>query len=248
MMTTAVLKQPGLRPAAKAEPKNFRAGPVPHGDDLIGTPRNLADYLTANSASIDRASDGRLDTDRVIRLCVRMIDDPRNAPLRRCTLRSFAAALFDCLALGIYPEPGRAYFIASGDRAAFLLGYQGMIELATRAGIFVKAYNVFKGDKFKWVAGSNERIVHLPNIEVRRCEETFLCSYCVSIADDGRPVYDVMLKSEIDAVRDRSGQFSEIWASDYLEMARKTVLRRAAKFFPAAAGWPGARTDGVLNS
>ena len=244
---TATLKCPVPRTAGDLCPKSHGGPAAPRGADPIGSPRNLADYLSAISPSLERASEGRLDTGRVIRLCARMIDDPRNAPLRRCTLRSFAAALFDCLALGIYPEPGRAYFIASGDRAVFLLGYQGMIELATRAGIFVKAYNVFKGDKFKWVAGSNERIVHLPNIEVRRCEETFLCSYCVSIAD-GRPVYDVMLKSEIDAVRDRSGQFSEIWASDYLEMARKTVLRRAAKFFPAAAGGPGARTDGALIS
>ena len=41
-----------------------------------------------------------------------------------------------------------------------------------------------------------------------------------------------MLKNEIDAVRDRAADFNRVWASDYLEMARKTVVRRAAKFWP----------------
>ena len=200
-------------------------------DELIATPRNLADYLSANAAALAHAAGGKVDADRVIRLCARLIENPRNADLRRCTLRSFAAALFDCLAMGIYPDTGRGYFIASGDRAVFLLGYQGMIELASKAGIFVKAYNVFKGDRFKWVAGGNERIVHLPNIEIRRSEETFLCSYCVSVVD-GHATFDVMLKNEIDAVRDRAGELNTVWATDYLEMARKTVVRRAAKFWP----------------
>ncbi|MBO7708027.1 MAG: recombinase RecT [Thermoguttaceae bacterium] len=200
-------------------------------DEVIATPRNLADYLSANAAALAHAAGGKVDADRVIHLCARLIENPRNADLRRCTLRSFAAALFDCLAMGIYPDTGRGYFIASGDRAVFLLGYQGMIELASKAGIFVKAYNVFKGDRFKWVAGGNERIVHLPNIEIRRSEETFLCSYCVSIVD-GHATFDVMLKNEIDAVRDRAGELNTVWSTDYLEMARKTVVRRAAKFWP----------------
>ena len=206
------------------------------GDEPVRTPKRLADYLTANADALSRAAGGQVDVGRAIRLCTRILEEPRGADLLRCTLRSFASAFCDSLATGIWPDAGRGYFVATGDRAVFLLGYHGMIELATKAGIFVKAYNVFKGDKFKWVAGGDERIVHLPNVEIRRSEENFLCSYCVSIID-GRHVYDVMLKSEIDAVRDRSGEFNDVWATDYLEMARKTVVRRASKYWPASRGW-----------
>jgi len=47
--------------------------------------------------------------------------------------------------------------------------------------------------------------------------------------------YDMMVKSEIDAIRKRSksGEFGP-WVSDYGEMARKTVIRRLFKYLPVS--------------
>jgi recombination protein RecT len=233
MTTTPIQNQTALsHPQFQVPPAGRYAwSGEPPEERRIKNPRNLADYLTANRTSLAQAAAGNVDPAKVIRLCARIVEDPRNSGLLHCTPRSFAVALIECLSLGIYPDMGRGYFVPSGDRVVFVLGYRGMIELAAKAGIFVRAYNVFKGDKFKWVAGTDERIIHLPNIEIRRVEETYLCSYCVSVVD-GRRTFDVMLKNEVDAVRDRAADFNRVWASDYLEMARKTVVRRAAKFWP----------------
>ena len=215
---------------------------------LIRNANNLSAYLTANRTTIEQAGAGKIDTDRVIKYCARLVESPKNRDLLHCTLRSFTLALCECLALGISPEMGRGCFIPADGEVSFVLGYQGMLELAARSGIHVRAHNVFKGDKFEWYAGADERIVHEPNIEIRRCEETFLCAYCVSTAG-GKPAYDVMLKNEIDAVRDRAGEFNMAWASDYLEMARKTVVRRASKFWPLSGAAPAgdfSSTDSTL--
>ena len=197
----------------------------------IRNANNLADYLTANRSTLVQAASGKIDPARVIKYCARLVENPKNRELLRCSLRSFALALCECLSLGITPEMGRGCFIPCDGEVTFVLGYQGMLELASRSGILVRAHNVFKGDKFEWYAGAEEKIIHRPNIDIRRCEETFLCSYCVSTVQ-GAQTYDVMLKNEIDAVRDRAGEFNMTWASDYLEMARKTVVRRASKFWP----------------
>lgn len=197
----------------------------------IENAENLTAYLTARSRQIAQACGGKLDPVKVIKLCGRLIDAPKNRLILRCTLESFYQALCECLTLGLMPLMGRGYFVPEGDRVLFLLGYQGMIELATKSGIFVKAFNVFKGDRFKWAAGANERILHYPNIEVPRTRENFLCSYCVS-KFDGLITFDVMLKEEIDRIREKSGYICLAWDTDYLEMARKTVVRRASKFWP----------------
>ena len=226
---SAAVEMPGMTGRSAGASLETIASP------LIRNANNLAAYLTANRVTLEQAGSGKIDADRVIKYCARLVESPKNRDLLRCTLRSFTLALCECLALGISPEMGRGCFIPADGEVSFVLGYQGMLELAARSGIHVRAHNVFKGDKFEWSAGADERIVHEPNVEIRRCEETFLCAYCVSTVD-GKPAYDVMLKNEIDAVRDRAGEFNMAWASDYLEMARKTVVRRASKFWPLKCG------------
>ena len=199
--------------------------------ERIRSAENLTNWLTERQEEIGRVCGGRVAPSKVIRACSVIASHPQNRVLLDCTLTSFYDALLESLAFGLLPLMGRGYFVPDGDRVHFILGYQGMIELAANAGVFVKAFNVFKGDKFEWVAGADEWIEHRPAIDAVRDEAHYICSYCVSKFGD-HVTFDVMFKPEIDEICGKGRALSAAWKTDYLEMARKTIVRRAAKFWP----------------
>ena len=164
MTTTRFKTKPLSHPQFQVPPAGRIPGRANPEKRRIKNPRNLADYPTANRASLAQAAAGNVDPAKVIRLCARIVEDPRNSGLLHCTPRSFAVALIECLSLGIYPDMGRGYFVPSGDRVVFVLGYRGMIELAAKAGIFVRAYNVFKG---QIQVGRRDRRADHPSAEHR---------------------------------------------------------------------------------
>lgn len=208
------------------------------GQALVTNPKCLTELLENRIGDLQKACSGQLDVKKVIKVIGMMVANPRNRALLDCTVESFWTALTESLTLNILPQLGRAYFVPYRDNRAgtttcqFILSYLGMIELAHRAKVTVTAHSVHKGDKFTCVFGSDERIEHQPNWEVPRTEETLICCY-VKATWDGMTHYEVMSKPEIDAIRRISkSSASGPWREHYVEMAKKTVVRRAFKYFP----------------
>lgn len=194
---------------------------------------NLAGFLNANRSKIAECCAKLIDPAKLTRICVQLVNDDKTGALRRCSQESFLAALLDCLACGLLPTHGRGQLIPYGSEVKFQIGYQGILELAARAGITAKPYLIFKDDEFDWVAGTDERIFHKPKFNAERSPETLVGAYVVATYLDGSKRFEVMTKDEIDAIKDRSKAGDKgPWKSDYLEMAKKTVIRRASKYWP----------------
>jgi recombination protein RecT len=122
----------------------------------------------------------------------------------------------------------------------FIPGYQGLIDLARRSGNIdaIESRPVYEGDLFELDFGSPQPVKHKPCIESKHRGNLRLVYAQAWLKDTARPVVEWMTKEEIDGImersksRDKNGKIVGPWATDYVEMARKTVIRRLAKYLP----------------
>lgn len=114
--------------------------------------------------------------------------------------------------------------------------YKNLITKALESGKVQDIYAevVFANDDFKMVRGTDPSIRHNPVTEGERGDIKGF--YMVAfLPGASRPHFDYMGKADVDKIRARSraGQ-SGPWVTDYIEMGKKTVLRRGLKTLPRA--------------
>lgn len=205
----------------------------------------LVPFLTENADKIAEAATFNIDTRKAIQVCGAICSTEKNRKmLAECTNASFLNALRQCVSFGLMPTPATdmGYFIPYRDKEArvsevqFKLGWRGILELARRSGVHAVAKVVYKGDKFAYKDGLNPEISHEPDLTGPRDDKDIVCAYSEAVwtGEDGtqRKAVEVMTKAEIDMVRSKAAQGSGAWKDFYAEMARKTVLRRASKWWP----------------
>jgi recombination protein RecT len=169
----------------------------------------------------------------------------RNERLLECTPESILRSVMDAASLGLEPSGGalgHAYMVPYRNRklngrfeAQLIIGYRGFIELARRSGdvATVQAHVVHHNDEFAVELGSKPKIVHRPRLIGERGAPVAV--YCIATLRDGAQQREVMTIDEVEKVRERSKNPDGIWRTDYNEMVRKTVVRRAAKYWPLSA-------------
>jgi len=154
--------------------------------------------------------------------------------LTECTPETVIKAMLTCSELGIEPDGRRAHLIpfrntkANNVECQLIIDYKGLVELAKRSGDVssITAQIVCEKDTFTWDTGE---VHHVINFAQPRGE--MYAAYAVIKFKDGTEQADVMTKAEIDAIRKRSKAANDgPWVTDYHEMARKTVFRRASKW------------------
>jgi recombination protein RecT len=182
----------------------------------------------------------------------------RQPKLMVCTPISVYQALTECATYDLWPgAQGHAYLVPYGNKrkgadgkdvlvngkpvwedcCQFQLGYRGMVDLAYRSGHIepgsFQVSPVYAGDEFDMAYGSESFIKHRPKILGDRGE--CVGFYAVCRPKGSRPVFDVMRKDEVDAIRGRSKSgTSGPWVTDYNAMGCKTVLRRFWKMLPSS--------------
>jgi recombination protein RecT len=155
--------------------------------------------------------------------------------LANCKPASFFGALFDCAQLGLKPGPfGHVYLIPYGDECTLVIGYKGLVELVYRSGKVsaVKAVPIYVNENFDW--DGMQVTNHKPLPPSQRGEE-IVAVYTMADMIDGNRLYEFMWKEEIDAIMKRAASSkgrTSPWQTDYIEMAKKTVLRRMCKLLP----------------
>lgn len=172
----------------------------------------------------------------------------RNNPLiAQCTSESLITAMIACVQLDLMPNTPEqlAFIIPYRDNksnkviANFQLGYKGLVQLAQRSGM-IKAMNtelVFKGDEFDYILGTERKIVHRPNLEIDRTDYSLVQqAYMTAKLTNGEVVFEVMTRKELDKVRNSSKAKSTDapWTTWPEAMAKKTVIKRAAKMLPSS--------------
>jgi recombination protein RecT len=152
----------------------------------------------------------------------------KNPKLADCTPESVMECMLNCSALGLEPDGRRAHLIPYGNKCTLIVDYKGIVELAKRSGDVsnVFAQIVCDNDSFTW---ENGEVKH--QIDFRRDRGEMYAVYAQITFKDGTKQVDVMTKHEVDAIRKRSkSSGSGPWVTDYNEMSKKTVFRRASKW------------------
>lgn len=156
--------------------------------------------------------------------------------------QSLVDAVSNIAAIGISLNPikKQAYLVPRKGRICLDISYMGLMDLAVATGAiqWAKAEPVFEGEAFM-LNGINQPPTHTRNPFAKSTGE-FSGVYVVAKTSGGDYLTDTMSAEEVNGIRDRSEAWKAWvkdkkacpWVTDYNEMAKKTVVKRASKYWP----------------
>lgn len=186
-------------------------------------------------AEIAKVLPKHLTPERMIRVAITAT--MKTPKLLQCTADSLTKCLLDCSALGIEPDGRRAHLIPFEDKrnnltiCTLIIDYKGLSELAMRSGLVsnIHADVVRKNDVFEYDMGE----IKAHKIDFRADRGPAYAFYAICRFKDGSVKADVMSVDEVEAIRARSkSPNAGPWATDPVEMGKKTVFRRLSKWLP----------------
>jgi recombination protein RecT len=216
--------------------------------------QKLFDYLSSPGAKAMLAGVANkfMKPEDMIRLA--LLAASRQPTLFECTQTSILRALMDAAAMGISPggTMGRGWLVPRKNKkvephvmeACFDPGWRGLIDIAKRSGLVksIRAKVVYEGDVFEYEEGSNPHVHHVPNMALGEPESDddfanpelgrVIAAYAIAVFADGDVLIEVLRKSDIERIRAVSMASAGPWSSWYDEMARKSAVRRLAKYLP----------------
>lgn len=204
------------------------------------TKPDLKGFLNKHVDAIQDVALKTVTPDRMVRLVLAAAS--KEPKLAECTPLSVLRSLMQAAELGLEVCSGKneGYLIPRWNgkskqlECTFLPGYQGLIRLAVDSGKIrnIEARVVYAKDEFSVEYGDIPRIIHKPSFAKDR--GAIAAVYAVAFMPDGSRTFDVMPIHEVEEIRDRAKEkdgFSP-WKTDFAEMARKTAVRRLAKYLP----------------
>jgi len=205
---------------------------------------NVKKFFESQKSTLLAVLPQHVSADRMLKLAIGAL---RTTPkLQQCTIESLFGALVQCSQLGLEPNTplGHAFLIPFENRrlgkteVQIVFGYKGLLDLARRPGqiVSIAAHEVCENDKFEFEYGLDERLSHRPALKQRGAIVAF---YAVAKLAGGGHAFEVMSLSQVEAIRDSAQNYkfakdkeSTVWGKNFVEMGRKTVLRRLMKYLP----------------
>lgn len=190
--------------------------------------QGIVDHRMANLANTPA---GRTAIARVAKAYIAATKASKNpSALYNCDAASIYACMLQSAETGIFPSgvlPG-CWLIPKGGQMQWWLSHRGIIELVRRAGYLVHAMTWHEGEEFAYVAGVDQTLRHVPNLDAPRTMETMKGAYCVVKTTAGVVVgIHVMTKAEILKRKAKAGS-TDVWNAWPIEMSLKTVIKGAA--------------------
>lgn len=198
--------------------------------------KTVQDLINEQRTEIARALPKHMDADRLARVVLTVLKT--NPKLLEASPQSLLAALMLSAQLGLEPGPlGHCYFVPFRNKGQtevqWILGYKGIIDLARRSGqlLSIESREVCRNDHFEFEYGLDDKLIHRPCIDRER--GPVIAFYGIARFKDGGWYIHVLSKADVDGHRARSrSPESGPWATDYIPMGRKTVIRAMAPFLP----------------
>ena len=238
MEKNLIQKQGGQMSAAKAEKKTMQA------------------YIKAMEPAIKKALPSVITPERFTRMVLSALSS--TPKLAECSPQSFLAAMMTAAQLGVEPNTalGQAYLLPYRNHGQmecqFQLGYKGLIDLAYRSGevSVIQAHTVYENDVFEYELGMDPKLRHVP-AKADRGEA--VAYYAMFKTKDGGYGFEVMSVDDVQRHAQRYsksyGSGSSPWRSNFDEMAKKTVLKRALKYAPLKSDFVrGVAQDETIKS
>jgi len=182
---------------------------------------------------VAKALPRHLTPDRFIRVAVTTMN--RTPKLAQCDQASFFNALLTLSQLGLEPDGRRAHLIPFENKkkgiveCQLIVDYKGLVELLDNTGLvsYIHADVVCESDIFLYDKGE----IRQHSIDFTKPRGKVYAVYALIRFKDGTEKCEVMNREEVEAIRKRSraGE-SGPWVTDWNEMAKKTVFRRASKW------------------
>jgi recombination protein RecT len=225
-----------------ASPQTTKTGEIVPRTE-VKPAEQMAKLVQAMTPELARALPKHITGDRMARIVLTAMRV--NPKLAECSQASFLGCVLSCAVLGLEPNTplGLAYLIPRMNRkvspprleCSLQIGYQGMIDLAGRAGANVYAYAVRKGDDFRYQLGMEPNVWHIPSESSEREAQPITHAYAVSVSPDGRRSFTVLTLAQIEARRARSPAAAETsgpWTTDFEAMCMKTAVRAHFRWMP----------------
>lgn len=156
--------------------------------------------------------------------------------------QSVVNAVTNIAAIGISLNPAKkqAYLVPRKGKVCLDISYMGLIDLAVQSGsmLWAQAELVHAADGFE-LNGFDKPPVHTRNPFAPNRGEV-VGVYVVVKTHSGDYLTDCMSIDDVNAIRDRSEGWKAYktkgtvcpWVTDFGEMAKKTVVKRAYKYWP----------------
>jgi recombination protein RecT len=239
-------QQPPARPLAEMKPRE-----------------QIAYLLDQKKGELAKMLPKTLSIERLLK--VAQIAATTTPALAECDVPSLVGAIGQCAQMGLEPNTvlGHAYLVPfnvkrkdnrGGERwvksVQVVIGYKGLIDLARRSGqiVSIAAHEVCEADHFELVYGLDERLVHRPALTERGEVMGF---YAVAKLTGGGHAFEFMSVHEVRQIMKATqskGAYGP-WKDHFIEMGRKTVIRRLAKYLPLSIEFQtAAALDGMAEA
>jgi recombination protein RecT len=223
----------------------------------------IRDLLEARKDEIKKMLPKHLPVDRLLK--VAQVAATTTPALAECDIPSLIGAIGQCAQMGLEPNTvlGHAYLVPFNTKrkgvdgsdkwvksVQVIIGYKGLIDLARRSGqiVSIAAHEVCQNDHFELVYGLDEKLEHKPALVDRGDVIGF---YSVAKLVGGGYAFEFMSVQQIQDIMKSSqskGAYGP-WKEHFIEMGRKTVIRRIAKYLPLSIEFQtAAALDGMADA
>jgi recombination protein RecT len=196
-------------------------------------------YLEARKDNLAAIIPKTLTLERVMKVAIAAY--ARTPDLRECTVPSIYMSINQAVQLGLEPAGplGHAYLVPFNNKKTrqkecqLIVGYKGLIALARRSGeiVSIESHVVYERDKLDLRYGLERKLDHVPCLDGDPGKPRLV--YAIAHLKDGGVQMEAMTIAQVEKIKARSkASDSGPWVTDFEEMARKTVIRRLAKYLP----------------
>lgn len=173
-----------------------------------------------------------LTPDRFVRVAITALT--RTPKLADCTQESFFKCLLDLSAVGLEPDGRKAHLIPRGKECTLTIDYKGLVELVRRDKdvVDVQCYTIRENDTALWTNGELKHSYDplKPRGEVRATYTR------ITWANGHVSVGEPFTREEAEAIKRRSPSGnSGPWVTDFVEMWKKSAVRRDSKMWPLSS-------------
>lgn len=208
-------------------------------NQVVASPaKSLSTFLDKYKGQIANALPKHISPDRMVRLTMTAFS--QNPALQRCDLHSIFGSVVVAAQLGLeIGVGGQGYLVPYGNKATFVPGWQGLVDLVSRAGrATVWTGAVYRGDDFDWALGDRPYVKHRPGAGGDSYNDI---THVYAVGRVNGSEYPVIEVWTMDRVIKHLNKFNKVGGRHYalekngqnMEMyARKVVLLQVLKYMP----------------
>ena len=204
----------------------------------VSPAKTLNDFMDKYKGQIALALPKHITADRMVRLAMTAFS--QNAALQKCDMHSIFASVVIAAQLGLeIGVGGQGYLVPYKGKATFVPGWQGLVDLVSRAGrATVWTGAVYRGDEFDWALGDQPFVTHRPDGDGDSWRDITHVYAIGRVNGSQYPVIEVWKMARV--VR-HLNKYNKVGGSHYaltndgqnMEMyARKVALLQVLKYMP----------------